>query len=237
MARQGRPRARGPSTSGLTTEQDVLVAAARLFCDVGYGSTSTYAIARSAGISQATLYHYFSGKHAILLQLLLDTVEPSVRYATALAERDEPADVRLWALCAFDVVLLLSGDDNAGSLYLLPELGDERFAPFHAERTRLRQVYRGLVEEVSASGDASAPDRTGLVFGLVESVILRRRSEPDLDAGEVAPLIADAALRLLGVSARGRRGARSQAVGLAARLAPADDPARNTNFPDAVARA
>lgn len=211
MPRQGRPRARGPSTSGLTTEQDVLVAAARLFCETGYGSTSTYAIARAAGISQATTYHYFSGKHAILLALLLDTVQPSVRYATTLAERAEPADVRLWALCAFDVRLLLSGANNAGALYLLPELGDERFTPFHDERARLQLVYRRLVAEVVGTDEEGARARTGLVFGLVESVILRRRTEPDLQAAEVAPAIADAALRLLGVGATRLRGTGSQA--------------------------
>lgn len=215
MPRLGRPRAKGPSTSGLTTEQDILVAAARLFCEVGYGSTSTYAIAQAAGISQASMYHYFSGKHAILLALLLETVEPSVEYATALADRDEPTDVRLWALCAYDVGLLLAGEENTGSLYLLPELGDERFAAFHAERTRLYRVYRGLVADLLGEDDQDAHARASLVFGLVESVILRRRTDPDLGAADVAPSIADAALRVLGVREARLRTVRTQAARLA----------------------
>jgi AcrR family transcriptional regulator len=219
MARLGRPRAKGPSTSGLTTEQDILVAAARLFCEVGYGSTSTYAIAQGAGISQASMYHYFEGKSAILLALLLETVEPSVGYATALADREEPSDVRLWALCAYDVRLLLGGQDNTGSLYLLPELGDEGFAPFHAERTRLFRVYRELVADLAGTDAAAAHEQASLVFGLVESVILRRRTEPELAADDVAPLIADAALRVLGVRETRLRTVRAQAARLAAGLA------------------
>lgn len=219
MPRTGRPRAQGPSTSGLTTERDILVAAGRLFVEVGFGSTSTYALAQAAGISQASMYHYFPGKHAILLALLLETVEPSVEYATVLAVRDEPDDVRLWALCAYDVGLLLSGPDNSGSLYLLPELGDERFEPFHRERTRLYRVYRELVSRVLVEDQASVHSQASLVFGLVESVILRRRTEPDLAVHEVAPLIADAALRVLGVAEARLRTARSQAIRLAAELA------------------
>ncbi|MDN4171532.1 TetR/AcrR family transcriptional regulator [Nocardioides sp. SOB77] len=193
----GRPRSRA-STSGLSTEEDILRAAATLFCEVGYGSTSTYAIAESAGISQASMYHYFGGKHAILLALLLRTVEPSVAVATALLDRGEPAEARLWALCSYDVRLLVSGEQNTGSLYLLPELSDERFAEFHVERQRLADVYAGLVAAVGArvAGGAAA-EASWLVFGLVESVILRRRTGSV--GGDVAGQIADAALRVLGV--------------------------------------
>ncbi|WP_306215248.1 TetR/AcrR family transcriptional regulator [Actinoplanes sp. RD1] len=199
MATLGRPRAKGPSTSGLTTEEDILVGAARLFCEAGYGSVSTHKIAAAAGISQATMYHYFAGKQAILLRLLLATVRPSVAYATALAGRDEPADARLWALCAYDVRLLLSGPENTGALYLLPEVADEAFAEFHAEHARLFAVYHDLVAAVLGTDRAAARPSASLVFGLVESVILRRRAEGAMDADVVAPLIADAALRTLRV--------------------------------------
>ncbi len=212
MARTGRPRAKGPSASGLTTEEDVLAAAARLFCEVGYGSTSTYAIAREAGISQASMYHYFAGKHEILLALLLRTVEPSVAFASTLRASTEPADARLWALCDYDVGLLLAGSDNTGSLYLLPELGDERFAPFHDERRRLFEVYRDLVAEVLDADSAAAGTSARLVFGLVESVILRRRTEPGLRAAEVGPTIADAALRIVGVREQRLRRVRAPAA-------------------------
>lgn len=207
---RGRPRA-SASTSGLTTEEDIRLAAATLFCTEGYGSTSTYAIARAAGISQATMYHYFAGKHEILLALLLDTVRPSVELALELVDRPEPAATRLWTLCAFDTRLLVSGTVNLGSLYLLPELSDPRFAPFHVERQRLFDTYRDLV---AAAGDverAEVQAVASLVFGLVESVILRRRTEPDLRAGDVDVRTADAALRLLGLDPAAVHRARSVA--------------------------
>ncbi|GAA2514723.1 TetR/AcrR family transcriptional regulator [Winogradskya humida] len=208
MTSLGRPRAKGPSKSGLSTEQDILVAAARLFCEAGYGGASTHKIAAAAGISQATMYHYFPGKQAILLRLLLATVRPSVTYALGLAGRDEPADVRLWGLCAYDVRLLLSGRDNIGALYLIPEVGDEAFAEFRAEHARLYAVYHDLVTAVTGVDDAAV---TGLVFGLVESVILRRRAEPELDADTVAPALADAVLRVLRVPEQRLKKLRAQA--------------------------
>ncbi|MCE0539595.1 TetR/AcrR family transcriptional regulator [Kineosporia rhizophila] len=202
MPSLGRPRAKGPSPSGLGTERDILDAAAHLFCTAGYGSTSTHKIAARAGISQASMYHYFPGKQAILLRLLLQTVRPSVQFATALSDRPEPADVRLWALCSYDTRLLLSGRDNIGALYLLPEVDQEPFAEFHSERERLYAVYRELVASVTESDPEAAQQATALVTGLVESVILRRRTEGAMAADEVAPAIADAALRVLRVPER-----------------------------------
>jgi AcrR family transcriptional regulator len=202
MPTLGRPRAKGPSPSGLGTEQDILVAAAHLFCAAGYGSTSTHKIAARAGISQASMYHYFPGKQAILLRLLLETVRPSVEYATALAHQAAPADVRLWALCSYDTRLLLAGRDNIGALYLIPEVDQEAFAEFHLERERLYTVYRELVAAVLETGPELARPQSALVIGLIESVILRRRTEGAMDPGEVAPAIADAALRVLQVPER-----------------------------------
>lgn len=214
MARTGRPRAQGPSRSGLTTQQDILRAAARLFCNHGYGSTSTHKIAAEAGLSQASMYHYFAGKHALLLALLLETVQPSLDHAEGLARRHAPADVRLWSLCAVDVQVLLSGEDNLGALYLLPELGDERFASFHDLRTGLFRGYRDLVAEVLDRGPEAAHPQASIVFGLVESVILRRRTEPHLVATDVAPMVADAALRVLGVDDERLRAVRELAAAL-----------------------
>ena len=92
MARRpGRPRASGDPDGERDTRRDVLDAAAALFCTVGFTSTSTRAIADAAGVRQASIYHHFAGKDAILLELLLGTVRPSLELADALATGTEPA--------------------------------------------------------------------------------------------------------------------------------------------------
>ena len=197
MARTtGRPRADGESPTGLGTREDILHVSADLFCTVGYGGTSTHTIARRAGIRQASVYHYFSGKHEILLALLLGTVQPSVETARRLLASDEPALHRLWALCVSDVRLLCDGEVNVGSLYLLPELTDERFAPFHALRDELEAAYRTLIASGAPPTADTAP-LTMLVLGLVESVILQRRRSPGSIDAETPLRIADAALKVL----------------------------------------
>jgi AcrR family transcriptional regulator len=201
--RPGRPRADGASPTGRGTESDLLSAAARLFCTVGYTATSTRAIADAAGVRQASMYHWFGTKSAILQRLLLDSVEPSLESARLLLARPEEPAVRLWALARLDVELLCSGDLNIGALYLLPEVTGEGFETFREHREHLRAAYGELVSR--ATGSDAGNDGTGdgdtaaVVLTFVESVILRRRDEPDLDAARVAQRYADLALRLLGL--------------------------------------
>ncbi|QHT57223.1 TetR/AcrR family transcriptional regulator [Cellulomonas sp. H30R-01] len=208
--RPGRPRATGDPHEQRDTRRDVLDAAAALFCTVGYAATSTRAVADRAGVRQASIYHHFASKDAILLDLLLGSVRPSLDLADRLAGAvDAPPAARLWALAHADVLLLTTGPVNVGALYLLPEVDGEQFAEFHALRDRLRARYDDLAAQVLAGADApGGPSGAGpavsvdaagpLVLGLVESVILRRRIGERLDEAVVARSVADGVLRLLG---------------------------------------
>jgi AcrR family transcriptional regulator len=220
--RPGRPRAGGDPAGGRGTAQDILDAAAALFCTVGYTSTSTYAIAERAGVRQASMYHHFAGKHAILHELLLGTVRPSLRNAERLAATEAAVPARLWALCHADVELLCAGRDNLGALYFLPELSDERFREFRDLHRALRAGYAELVAQHPGVRPDDVADLSALVIGLVESVILRRREEPDLRADDVAPRLADAVQRLLGASQEALADARRTGTALRATLSATD---------------
>ncbi|WP_405610920.1 TetR/AcrR family transcriptional regulator [Streptomyces sp. NBC_00076] len=201
--RVGRPRAAQRPDSGLEPRAELLTAAAELFTTLGYGATSTRAVAERAGMRQASMYHYVSGKEELLAQLLESTVTPSLAYARELLADDTvPAEDRLWELCRGDVEVLCGGTHNLGGLYLLPEVRAERFAGFHAVRAELKDAYRQLIAATAAGGALakSALDlRTDLVFGLIEGVILVHRSDPERPVSVFAEATADAALRIVGV--------------------------------------
>ncbi|RKS06380.1 TetR family transcriptional regulator [Nocardiopsis sp. Huas11] len=210
--RVGRPRAAGTSPTGGDSTEDVLRAAAELFTSQGFSATSTRAVAERAGLRQASLYHLFANKDAILARLLEGTVGPSLTVAQRLERHPAPAPVRLWALCRADVELLCSGPYNVGALYLSPEVGRGRFEDFHARRDALRDHYARLVAQAAPEADGrSLPD---LVFGLVESVILRRGGAASLDGHTAAAEVADGALRLLGTSESALAGVRAAGLEL-----------------------
>ncbi|MCY0959443.1 TetR/AcrR family transcriptional regulator [Streptomyces sp. H27-H5] len=205
--RVGRPRAdQLRPESGRPPREELLRAAAELFTVRGYGATTTRAVAERAGMRQATMYHYFGGKEELLAELLESTVAPSLALARRLsAESGRPAARRLWELCRSDVMLLCGAPYNLGALYLLPEVAGDRFARFHRMRGELRDVYLELL--YAASSDTELVDdrdeltlRNDLVFGLIEGVMLIRRSDPARPMATFAEAAADAALRIAGVA-------------------------------------
>ena len=198
--RAGRPRLRPASNAGVPPREEILDAAAGLFVSQGLAATTTRQIAEHVGIRQASLYYHFTGKDEILLELLTQSVRPSLQVATRLEARcrDHPA-AGLYALALIDVRTLTDAPHNIATLYLMPEVQGEEFASFRAERSLLQAAYGRL-------GRASAPS-TGLdealiatlVMQVIESVIHLRRSGELRDS--YAHDIAASCLRLLGLGA------------------------------------
>ncbi|WP_132123725.1 TetR/AcrR family transcriptional regulator [Actinocrispum wychmicini] len=187
----GRPRATGESAGVRDSRQDLLDAAAELFIAHGFAATSTRAIADRAGLRQASLYHYFSGKEEILTVLLSGTVRPSLQAGRTLHGMPGSASAKLWALCQLDLELLCGGRYNLGVLYLRPEIQAPTFTDFHTERASLRALYRSMV--LAAGADETSAD---LVFGLVEGVILTRQWKEIPDVTAYASAGADAGVQI-----------------------------------------
>ncbi|MBD0861078.1 TetR/AcrR family transcriptional regulator [Gordonia sp. zg691] len=178
---RGRPRLVPARRRGETAREEILDAAAELFTRHGYTGTSTRMIAEAVGIRQASLYHYFGTKDDILATLLNTTVIAPLEYARGLLDADGPALSRLLELARFDVDQLARSRWNLGALYLLPELGDHRFAEFRSARAELADIYASLAAR--ALGD-DADKRSLLPFRLVESVIMMRADEQRGDLGD-----------------------------------------------------
>jgi AcrR family transcriptional regulator len=199
MSSVGRPRA-NPRSSTAEPQEEILQAAAKLFTSEGYTATSTRAIAQAVGLRQASLFHYYPRKEAILSELLDRTLRPTLEMGRRLEQADLGAEATLWLLAKRDVENLCTGPHNLGALQLLPEARGEQFAWFWRRRRQLLSFYRRTVQAGVEAGlfpEGDRPTMTDLVFGLVESVIT---APPELRADPVTPAqVADAALRMLGV--------------------------------------
>ncbi|MFZ3491756.1 TetR/AcrR family transcriptional regulator [Streptomyces sp. 5.8] len=205
-ARVGRPRTAQDQPYGDRPPREVLLqVAAELFTAQGYGVTTTRNVAERAGLRQATMYYYFSGKDEIFAALLEDTAAASLtRARRLLGERERSAEERLWELSHMEV-LALCADPCPGALYLLPEANFERYARFHTLRNHLREAYLELLNDTAAGRELGADEaslrmRRDLLFTLVEGAVLTRRCDPTRSTAELAQATADAALRIAGVA-------------------------------------
>lgn len=136
----------------------ILIAAARLFADQGYGSASMGALAEACGISKANIYHYYASKEAILFDIL-DTHLRGLRDRVAgIAHDSDDPEAQLRAIVR-EILMAYQGADaehevQLKSLFLLPE----------ARQDTLRGYQRDIVAEVRSRLERIAPslaaDRT-----------------------------------------------------------------------------
>jgi AcrR family transcriptional regulator len=210
--RAGRPRLRPASNAGAAPREEILDAAAELFALQGLAATTTRQIADRVGIRQASLYYYFGGKDEILLELLTQSVRPSLQVAATLESRcsGDPTN-GLYALALIDVATLVGAPHNIATLYLMPEVQGEEYASFRAERAELQAVYGRLGRAAAAGAGLDEVLTAALIMQVVESVIQMRRSGVWRD--DYAHEIAASCLRLVGLDAaavaRARAGAGS----------------------------
>jgi AcrR family transcriptional regulator len=216
--RPGRPRATRDNDSALTGREQILDAAAALFSELGFSGTSTRAIADRVGIRQQSIYYHFAGKDEILIELLTDSVRPSIDFVTGIADlvpEEATAAATLFALASVDAQTLRRSPHNIATLYLLPEVQAAPFDAFRAQRAQLRDTY-GRLGAAAAHPDVAAsltPQRIGLLLmQLAEIVIeLRREGEPDTDDDAT---IAASCLRVLGLTGDEITAARSEAAAI-----------------------
>ena len=81
-----------------TRRDEILRAAARLFAEFGYESTSVRQIAREVNILSGSLYHHFSTKEEMLHEILSRAVVPITAETVRIAQSDSAPEEQLVAI-------------------------------------------------------------------------------------------------------------------------------------------
>jgi AcrR family transcriptional regulator len=186
---------------------EILAAAAQVFAEKGYASTTTREIAQAADIAEGTLYNYFGGKREILLAIADETRAPM---ETAVLEAGRLED-RAAMIAMFEAAFDISEARLPFVRTVLTEawVDDRILEDFLA--ARLKRVHRHLeayVRERIAAGafrplDPSLGAR--LAMGMFGSLILPSlRGVAPLPSPEERRILAETVVDLLldGIRAR-----------------------------------
>jgi AcrR family transcriptional regulator len=82
---------------------EILAAAAQVFAEKGYASTTTREIAQAADVAEGTLYNYFGGKREILLAIANETKAPMEDAVMEAGRLDDRAAMISLFEQAFDI--------------------------------------------------------------------------------------------------------------------------------------
>lgn len=156
---------------GHNKREDIVEAAALLFRQHGYGSTSIRQIASQASIRSASLYHHFSSKRDIFLAVSskgIRLVSEDVRNAVAsLPEDATPRDLLRVAVGAHLQTALEAGNCTFVNIRCSNQIPPELMIQVEAERKPYERYWR---EIISRCGLETKMDRSMVslfLFGMM----------------------------------------------------------------------
>lgn len=131
----------GPAGAAVPRREQILRAAAELFARSGFGGVSVDDIGAAVGISGPALYRHFSGKEAILAELLVGISEELLREGRArVAAADGEPTAALAALVDWHVSFAL----DHPALITVQSRDLDRLA--HPDREKVRRLQHDYVE-------------------------------------------------------------------------------------------
>ena len=183
-----------PETQGRLPE--IRRAAARLFRQQGYPSTSIQEVAEAVGMLKGSLYYYIDSKEQLLFDIIRDAHEHSLANIRALADSDAPA---VEVLRTFIEGHVLGNVGNLAEMGVFfhdfRHLSDEHRAEIIAERDEYDQFVRGLVSRGQAEGDIDPDADTVLtamgILGMINWIYQWYRPDGDASPEQIGHAVAD----------------------------------------------
>jgi len=135
----------------------ILAAAAALFSERGYETSSLAELAAAMKISKAAIYHYFSTKQDIYDALILETLEGLSGAVEAAVAGETQGGARLRAFMLGHARFF--EQHRAGFIAMLVGFSGMTNSQFHAEAMQLRDGHERLLRSIIAAGVADGSFR------------------------------------------------------------------------------
>jgi AcrR family transcriptional regulator len=186
-------------TNPSTTRDRIRSEAAALFREKGFNGTSMSELAAEVGITKSSLYHHYSGKQALLSEIIELTVNRVTPLVQEVVESDLPIRERLGRAVALHTVEAIRDQDAVACFieegrYLTPN-----FMTTHlVKRDGYELLFRRIFEEGVESGEFVEQD-VGLavkaILGMSNSVVRWYRPGGDHTPEEIGAELAQFVVR------------------------------------------
>lgn len=142
---------------GAQRRQQIMRVAAELFDTRGYQETSMEALAQQVGVRKATLYYYFQGKDALLVEMHREMIDLILDAQRRRLDRAAHRPRELLLAIMTDLVSLM--ETHPGHLRIFFEHYRELPGPVREEIAAKRDRYRNMLIDVLDQGVAQGEFR------------------------------------------------------------------------------
>jgi AcrR family transcriptional regulator len=169
-------------------QQDVVVAAAKLFAEHGYDQTSVPDLTRELGLATGSLYHYFGSKEQLLIEICDQLMNPLLDRARELTAQDAPPEQRLRDLVRLWVAHVTEHRDHM-LLFQQQRHAIERCTQWRSVRAS-RKAFERLASDVLAEVQTATSQDKRLILsallGMVNHTAQWYRPNGKLTAQQIA---------------------------------------------------
>jgi TetR/AcrR family transcriptional regulator, cholesterol catabolism regulator len=177
------------------TRAGILEAAARIFSEKGFHATSMQDIADAVDLQKASIYHYFSSKQEILVEILdyaLDLINNRLELVLKLSL--SPDEKLRQAMISYFQTIAENKNLSVVLLLEMRSLEPELKTRLASRREKFERIWRDLIIEGRQQGVFSniEPSLTGrAILGVMNWSVTWYRSDGPRTAEEIADLFAD----------------------------------------------
>ena len=172
------------------TRDDILQSAAQVFRQKGFHGASMADIAEAVDLKKASLYHHFTSKQEILLELLDRALEMVTESMAKVMAQEIPTDEKLrLAMRAYLKTLSEQGDLVSVLLLEFRSLDPEFYTRHIPNRDRFEQMWRDLIQQGVADGTFACeniPLTARGLFGLMNWTITWYRQDGEMTIEQIA---------------------------------------------------
>ena len=146
---------RGDAGDGVVPRDRILHAAAKLFHERGYSATTVRDIAAEVGILSGSIFHHFSSKEEMLLEIMNDAALAICIRAEAIIEREQSPEAQLRELIRleFDSITRETRRHYHGVLFFeWRGLSEPAKASLRRLRKRYQQTWTYVLQRCAAAG-------------------------------------------------------------------------------------
>lgn len=198
-------RRRPKQVRSVETRNSIVGAAAKLFSEQGYESSTTHQVAKEANVSVGALYRYFSDKEAIVKEIYrqeITTLRNRVLQEFSLVDivgKDVRELVRTALALAFKIYSEKPGlrrvlSEQSRKIPELMELRRAQEKDLHVTVSQILSAYPGVTLEDKQMGAYLV---STFMEALIEDSTLYRREEPLFSQDHVIEAAADFVVRYL----------------------------------------
>jgi AcrR family transcriptional regulator len=186
------------------TREGILEAAARIFSEKGFHATSMQDIAEAVQLQKASLYHHFSSKQEILVEILDEALDLINNRLEIVRSQSLSADEKLRQAMVSYLQTITENQNLAAVLLLeIRSVDPELKARQASRREKFESLWKDLIIEGKQQGifNNVDPSLTGrAILGVMNWTVTWYRPDGPRTANEIAVVYADLLLKGLLIS-------------------------------------